>query len=146
MMELVRSKSDEANLAIGQESDQSRRRQTRADELQEQVMQLAESMRVAVIFGGDKRVPGAVINPTFNPRSWKSYEAVAEDIAAALRNVGFRFVTTLPDGAVTASRWGSLRPSRIWETSIGIFYQPTWRTGEDCAGRPGPLCTWKAII
>jgi D-alanine-D-alanine ligase len=54
-------------------------------------------MRVAVIFGGDKRVPGAVINPTYNPRSWKSYESVAEDIATSLRRIGFRSVVTMPE-------------------------------------------------
>ncbi len=73
------------------------RRQTRTEELQRQVTRLAESMRIAVIFGGDKRAPGAVINPTFNPRHWKSYESVAKDIAASLRRLGFRFVTTIPD-------------------------------------------------
>ncbi|MGI9452500.1 MAG: hypothetical protein ACR2QH_17945 [Geminicoccaceae bacterium] len=47
-------------------------------------MQLAESTRIALAFGRNKHVPSAVINPTFNPRHWKSYEAVAEDVAAAL--------------------------------------------------------------
>ncbi len=54
-------------------------------------------MNVAIVFGGDKSAEGAVINPTINPRSWKSYEAVAEDIAAALRRIGFRNVETIPE-------------------------------------------------
>lgn len=85
-----------AMMARGQFSYSSRRR-TRVEELQAQLARLADCMRIAVIFGGDKRAPGAVINPTHNPRSWKSYESVAHDIAAALGRIGFRHVTTLPD-------------------------------------------------
>jgi D-alanine-D-alanine ligase len=96
-MALLQSCEDAATLAAGLEQDRALRRQTRVAELQEQVAKLAETMRVAVVYGGNKHVPGAVINPTFNPRHWKSYEAVAEDIAAALRRLGFRHVVTIPD-------------------------------------------------
>ncbi len=96
-MALLQSREDAATLAIGLEEDRAVRRQTRVAELQEQIAKLAETMRVAVVYGGNKHVPGAVINPTFNPRHWKSYEAVAEDIAAALRRIGFRCVVTIPD-------------------------------------------------
>ncbi len=84
-------------VAAAPEGEHAVRRQTRAAELQKQLKQLAETLRVAVIFGGNKDTPGAVINPTFNPRNWKSYEGVAEDIAAALRRIGFRYVVTMPD-------------------------------------------------
>lgn len=73
------------------------RRRTRVEELQQQIQQLRKTMRIAVIFGGDKQVDGAVIHQTYNPRSWKSYEPVADDIAGSLRRLGFQFVTTMPD-------------------------------------------------
>ena len=119
-MELALSKHHEANVAAERENDPSTRRQTRVDELQTQVMRLAESMRIAVIFGGDKRLPGAVINPTYNPRHWKSYEAVAEDIAAALRRIGFRFVTTLPDDMKLGDRLRRERIHFAWLNSGGV--------------------------
>jgi D-alanine-D-alanine ligase len=96
-MELARSHGGVTPTAADPDTDLAARRRTRAAELQHQVMRLAETMRVAVVFGGNKDAPGAVINPTFNPRHWKSYEAVAEDIAAALRRIGFRSVVTIPE-------------------------------------------------
>lgn len=54
-------------------------------------------MNIAVIYGGDKCIPGNVIYETPNTRPWKSYEAVARDIAGALERVGFRSVHVLPD-------------------------------------------------
>lgn len=54
-------------------------------------------LRLAVVYGGDKRVEGAVIEPTTNPRSWKSYEAVARDIAASMLRQGCKTVSLIPD-------------------------------------------------
>ncbi|WP_282610675.1 hypothetical protein [Pelagibius sp. Alg239-R121] len=54
-------------------------------------------MNIAVIYGGDKRVPGNVIYQTPNTRPWKSYESVAEDIAGALRRLGFQSIHVLPE-------------------------------------------------
>ncbi|MGI9508496.1 MAG: D-alanine--D-alanine ligase family protein [Geminicoccaceae bacterium] len=93
----MHSCQDLAPITAAPESEHVARRQGRVAELQEQVRQLGDTMRVAVVFGGNKHTPGAVINPTFNPRHWKSYEAVAEDIASALRRNGFRSVVTMPD-------------------------------------------------
>ena len=50
---------------------------------------LVEQLRLAVIFGGNKSVAGAVLREAQNPRSWKSYESVARDLAAALGRIGF---------------------------------------------------------
>ena len=69
----------------------------RMEELQTRIERLKQRMRIAVIFGGDKSAEGAVINPTVNPRSWKSYEAVAIDIADALRRLGFQHVQIFPE-------------------------------------------------
>src|SRR5258708_4388384 len=70
---------------------------TNLEGLQNQIERLLDRMRFAVIFGGDKSIPGAVIKQTCNPRSWKSYEAVAQDIADALSRLGFRHVQLMPD-------------------------------------------------
>ncbi|MFQ5775318.1 MAG: D-alanyl-alanine synthetase [Kiloniellaceae bacterium] len=73
------------------------RRSNRVDELEEQIDRLRARMRIAVIYGGDKSVEGAVIHRTLNPRSWRSYQAVAEDIAESLNRLGFRHVILVPD-------------------------------------------------
>ena len=68
-----------------------------AIELQEQVEQLMAHLRLAVIFGGDKISPGSVVYQSSNTRPWKSYEAVAQDIAGSLERIGFRNVQLMPD-------------------------------------------------
>ena len=73
------------------------RRLGRRDELEAQIGSLKQRMNVAVIYGGDKRVPNTVIYQTPNTRSWKSYQSVAEDIAESLGRVGFESVHVLAD-------------------------------------------------
>jgi len=58
---------------------------------------LRERMRIAVIHGGNKADPGSVVHTGYNARPWKSYQGVAEDIAAALGRLGFRHVMLMPD-------------------------------------------------
>ncbi|MGQ4648426.1 D-alanine--D-alanine ligase family protein [Lyngbya aestuarii] len=58
---------------------------------------LCGKLRIAVIHGGDNNQPGAVIYKTHNPRSTKTYEQVAHDIAQALRGIGFQHVLVMPD-------------------------------------------------
>lgn len=76
----------------------------RIEDVQADVERLAGRLRIAVVYGGDKSADGAVIHPTANPRSWKSYEAVARDIATALERLGFRQVCLLPDDMRLAER------------------------------------------
>ena len=73
------------------------RRSGRLGQLESQVRRLLVRMNIAVIYGGDKTVEGAVINRTQNPRSWKSYQGVAEDIGAALQRLGCKSVHLMPD-------------------------------------------------
>lgn len=73
------------------------RRVGRIDELAGQVATLLSRMNFAVIYGGDKAASGAVIHQTANPRSWKSYRNVAEDIAGALERLGCRNTHLLAD-------------------------------------------------
>ena len=91
-----------------------------APDLQERVEQLLERMNIAVIHGGDKTQDGAVIHQTANPRSWKSYKSVAEDIAAALRRLGCENVSVLPDDMSLGQR---LREDKIhmgWLNTGGV--------------------------
>jgi D-alanine-D-alanine ligase len=78
-------------------ADRPPRRSGRLEQLESQVARLLERMNIAVIYGGDKSVEGAVINKTQNPRSWKSYENVAVDIANSLQKLGCKNVHLMPD-------------------------------------------------
>src|SRR5258708_21735812 len=70
---------------------------TNLDGLQNQIERLLDRMRLAVIFCGGKSIPGAVIKPTSNPRSGKSYEAAAHDIADSLSRPALRHIQLMPD-------------------------------------------------
>lgn len=96
------------------------RRRTRVEALERQIERLLPCLRIAVIFGGDKSVAGAVINPTLNPRPWKSYEKVAHDIADALRRIGFREVVTLPDDMQLGERLRRAGTHLAWLNTGGV--------------------------
>jgi D-alanine-D-alanine ligase len=65
--------------------------------LQQAIECLKPKLRLAVIFGGSKESLGSVLYRSQNTRSWKSYEVVAEDIAASLRRSGFKHVSVMPE-------------------------------------------------
>lgn len=81
---------------------------------------LFERMRIAVVFGNSKDAPGAVLYPTANLRHWKSYESVAEDIATALRNIGFHHVQTMPDGVDLVDRLRREDIHLVWLNTGGV--------------------------
>ena len=85
----VQTKFAQAEAALAQTADMGL--------LEERIERLKSRVRLAVIFGGDKSVADSVVYRSHNTRSWKSYEAVAKDIADALRRLGFRYVDMLPD-------------------------------------------------
>lgn len=84
------------------------------------IEKLYKSLRIAVIFGNSKDNPGAVLYPTANLRHWKSYESVAEDIAAALRTIGFTQVQTMPDGVDLAQRLAQEDIHLAWLNTGGV--------------------------
>lgn len=91
-----------------------------AEILSGHISDLFPSLRLAVIFGGNKSTADSVLYPAHNSRSWKSYEAVAEDIAASLRRVGFKHVETMPEDMKLGDR---LRRSNIhmaWLNTGGV--------------------------
>ena len=89
-------------------------------ELERRLEQLRSKLCLAVVFGGNKSVAGSVIYESNNARSWKSYEAVANNIADSLREIGFRNVSLMPDDMHLGDR---LRRSDIhlaWLNSGGV--------------------------
>src|SRR5437870_403326 len=88
--------------------------------LQEQIEQLKSRLRLAVIFGGDKLSPGSVVYQSPNTRSWKSYEAVAQDIAASLQRIGFRNVQLMPDDMQLGERIRREGIDMAWLNSGGV--------------------------
>lgn len=96
------------------------RRKGREADLQRQVETLFARMNIAVIFGGNKAAAGAVINQTSNPRSWKSYEQVAGDIAEALRRLGCRNVILLPEDMRLGDRLRAEKIHLAWLNTGGV--------------------------
>ena len=89
-------------------------------DLQEQVERLMPRLRLAIIYGGNKLSSGSVIYRSGNSRSWKSYEAVAQDIADSLSRIGFRHIEIMPDDMHLGDR---LRRSAIhmaWLNTGGV--------------------------
>lgn len=81
---------------------------------------LRETLRIAVIYNGDKKAPGAVLHQTHNPRSEKSYRPVAEDIASGLRDAGFRHVALLSDDLSLAQRLKDEAVDIAWLNTAGV--------------------------
>src|SRR5262245_13578286 len=93
---------------------------TCADRLQAQLTRLLPLLRLAVIYGGSKHTHQAVINQTGNPRSWKSYESVARDIANAMARLGCGYVTLLPDDMQLGRRLLEERIHVAWLNTGGV--------------------------
>ena len=89
-------------------------------ELEALIERLMGRLRLAVIFGGNKITPGAVVYPSANTRSWKSYETVAVDIADSLRRLGFRHVHLMPDDMSLGERLRREGIHMAWLNSGGI--------------------------
>jgi D-alanine-D-alanine ligase len=94
--------------------------QVRVDRLRVQLMKLLPRLRLAVIYGGDKGAEQAVINQTENPRSWKSYEGVARDIANAMVRLGCGYVTVIPDDMQLGQRLIDERVHVAWLNTGGV--------------------------
>lgn len=81
---------------------------------------LRDRLHIAVIYNADRTETGAVIRTTHNPRSEKSYRPVAEDIAAALRAIGFRQVCLLGDDMRLPDRLRDGRIDLAWLNTAGV--------------------------
>ncbi len=87
---------------------------------------LKSRLRLAVVHGGDKTKDNAVMYQTHNPRSWKSYEVVANDIANALKEIGFNFVKVMPDDMTLLDNLKKENIDFAWLNTGGVQgYIPT---------------------
>ena len=90
---------------------------------------LFAKLRIAVVFGGDGDLPGSVIYKTHNPRSWKSYEVVAREIAKALAEIGFQQVFVLPDDMRLPEQLKQKDIHLVWLNTGGVQgYNPVCHT------------------
>ncbi len=90
---------------------------------------LRQTLRIAVVYGGDKQMEGAVIYKTHNPRSWKSYESVARDIQSSLRELGFRHVALMADDMRLTQRLKDENIHLVWLNTGGVQgYSPVTHT------------------
>ncbi len=89
-------------------------------QFERQIEQLKERLHLAVIFGGNKATPDSVLYQSTNTRSWKSYEAVAEDIAASLRSSGFRHIEVIPEDMRMADRLRRSGTHMAWLNTGGV--------------------------
>ncbi len=112
------------NLAIAQPDDRHNAetgpKLSRNPWLEQVIDSLMTRLNVAVVYGGSKDVPNAVIHRTFNARQWKSYEAVANDIADALRALGFRNVDVMPEDLRLADRLRRDNIDLVWLNTGGV--------------------------
>ena len=88
--------------------------------LQQAMECLLPRLKLAVIFGGNKEDSGSVLYRSQNTRSWKSYEAVAEDIAASLRRSGFKHVSVMPEDMNLAERLQRDGTHMAWLNTGGV--------------------------
>ncbi len=95
-------------------------RKTRGEDLQRQIEKMFRRLRMAVVYAGDKSHVGSVLYPASNPRSWKSYEAVARDIAGALERLGCREVVVMPEDMHLGERLREAGSHLAWLNSGGV--------------------------
>lgn len=96
------------------------RRSARETEIAAQIERMFRRLRLAVVYGGDKAAEGAVIERTTNPRSWKSYRTVAEDIAAAMARLGCRNIELMPDDMSLGARLKAHDSHIAWLNTGGV--------------------------
>ena len=84
------------------------------------LVDLSRKLRVAVVYGGSKEANGAVIRETDNPRSWKSYRRVADDIAQTLRGMGLAHVAVLADDMTLLRELKRRRINLVWLNTGGV--------------------------
>jgi D-alanine-D-alanine ligase len=97
--------------------------------LSQYIERLSSKLRIAVIHGGDKNREGAVIYKTHNPRSTKTYETVARDIAQALQKIGFEQIFVMADDLTLAQNLQRENIHLAWLNTGGVQgYNPVCHT------------------
>lgn len=81
---------------------------------------LKPKMRIAVLHGASNLKKESVIYRTHQPRSWKSYGQVAEDLVESLRRLGFQHVCKMKEGMGLGQALKSFGIHCAWLNSAGI--------------------------
>lgn len=96
-------------------------RPTAPHALNRQIEVLLRRLRLAVVHGGDKTVPGSVLSVSANQRSWKSYKPVAQDIADAMARLGCRHpIEVLADDMHLATKLREGSAHMAWLNTAGV--------------------------
>jgi D-alanine-D-alanine ligase len=75
---------------------------------------------IAVIYAGDPEDPQNVQFRSHNPRSWKSYRVVAQDICDALLRLGFERVQLFAEGRTLATQLEQRSIDFAWLNTAGV--------------------------
>lgn len=75
---------------------------------------------VAIIYAGNPNDAGTVQFKSHNPRHWKSYRSVAEDIQNALKLLGFRNLFLLEESMRLPARLKNLKIDFAWLNTAGV--------------------------
>ena len=76
--------------------------------------------RIAVIYSADPAQVGSVIYRSYNTRSWKSYQKVANDIKEGLEQAGFNHVICLADDQHLARQLAENKIDFAWLNTGGM--------------------------
>lgn len=106
--------------SLGNRAVTPARRIGRIEQLESQVAGLLQRAHIAIVYGGDKSDPGAVIHQSVNSRSWKSYRSVAEDIADSLRRQGAQTVSVMPEDMRLGERLRDKAIDMAWLNTGGV--------------------------
>jgi D-alanine-D-alanine ligase len=90
------------------------------DTLQDAIARLLPRLTLVVVNAGSKDDAGAVLHATSNTRSWKSYEAVAHDIARAMGRAGCGRVLVVPEDQRLATRLADSGAALVWLNTGGV--------------------------
>ena len=86
----------------------------------EQIEWIRRSLKIAVVHGGEKTQPDSFIYKNLSPRSTKTYQPVAYDIADALRESGFEHIHVLPENMDLPQRLKALSIDLVITNSGGL--------------------------
>ncbi len=89
-------------------------------ELNELLDRIRVSARVAVVYSANPNDDGVVLFRSMQPRSWKSYREVAEQIGATLRAQGVAKVDVVAEGPAFQSNLAAKRYDLVWLNCAGI--------------------------
>lgn len=81
---------------------------------------LKKDLGIAIIYAGNPEKPKNICFRTNNPRHWKSYKSVAEDIRNALSKLGFDHLVLLEEGKNLAVQLSRLKIDFAWLNTAGV--------------------------